>query len=179
MRIHLADLWRWDGKVDRGPYFLLGTVLLAIKANLDWLVADRIFGRDWYLFHYVVLPHQAARIDSLDIHDLVFFVAMLLLALPFIWTGVALTLRRLRAVGLPAGLVVLFFLPLVNLLFFLILCLLSSGPEEVVPASPRLRRLREIHARIAPSRWPKPRRRSRSSVRTPATSRRRTRWSWR
>src|SRR6516164_4464284 len=149
MGIRLSDLWRWDGRVERGPYLILGSALLVIKGAIDWTVASLIFGRDWYPFHYLMLPHKAARIDRLDFNDRLFYGALLLLALPFIWSGVALTLRRLRAIGLPSALVWLFFVPLVNFLFFLILCVLSSRPEEPEPTTPRLRRLRELHARIA------------------------------
>jgi uncharacterized membrane protein YhaH (DUF805 family) len=149
MSIRLSDLWRWDGRVERVPYLILGAGLLVIKGALDWTVANLLFGRDWYPFHYLVLPHKAARIDRLDFNDRIFYGALLLLALPFIWSGVALTLRRLRAIGLPSALVWLFFVPLVNLLFFLVLCVLSSQPQEPEPTTPRLRRLRELHARIA------------------------------
>jgi hypothetical protein len=57
---------------------------------------------------------------------------MLLVSLPFIWTGVILTLHRLRATGLPLSLILFFFVPLVNLLLFLILLLLPT--QEVLTA---------------------------------------------
>jgi hypothetical protein len=28
MTFHISDLWRWDGAIDRGPYFLAGSALL-------------------------------------------------------------------------------------------------------------------------------------------------------
>jgi hypothetical protein len=58
---------------------------------------------------------------------------MVALALPFIGIGVALTVRRLRSIGLPLWLAVLFFAPVINLIFFLILSLL---PARQVAASP-------------------------------------------
>lgn len=148
MRISLSDLWRMDGTVGRGPYLVLGAVLMSLKLLLDWLVADWIFGREWSPFHYLVLPHRAARAD-LGLEERMFYGSIVLLSLPFVWTGIALTLRRLRAVGLPTALAILFFVPLVNLLFFMVLIVLESRPEEPLPQAPHLRRLREIHARIA------------------------------
>jgi hypothetical protein len=54
---------------------------------------------------------------------------MVALSLPFIWLGVAMTIKRLRSAGLPPQLVALFFIPFFNLLFFLVLCL---WPEQHV-----------------------------------------------
>jgi uncharacterized membrane protein YhaH (DUF805 family) len=150
MSIRLSDLWHWQGTVDRVPYLVLGTVLMVIKFGLDWLVAGLVFGRAWHPFHYLMLPHEAARIDQVKFEDRVFYAALLLLALPFVWCGVALTLRRLRATGLPAALVVLFFVPVVNLVFFLVLGLLPSKPaQEERPRLPRLVGLRKVHYRVA------------------------------
>jgi len=130
MRIRLADLWRWQGTVDRGPYLLIGVLGFALKHNLDRLVATLVFDRRWDIFNYWLPPTVAARITLLPPEEQRFFATLLLLALPFIWVGVVLTLRRLRAVGLPVWLVVVFFLPVLNLAFFLLLALLPSRPLE-------------------------------------------------
>jgi uncharacterized membrane protein YhaH (DUF805 family) len=61
-----------------------------------------------------------------------FSLTMLLVSLPFIWIGVILTLQRLRATGLPLSLVLFFFVPLVNLLMFLVLAFL---PRREVPVA--------------------------------------------
>jgi hypothetical protein len=56
---------------------------------------------------------------------------MLVIALPFIWCGVALTLRRLRSAGLPIYAVVLFFAPMpMNLIVFLVLSMLPPRPAR-------------------------------------------------
>ena len=54
---------------------------------------------------------------------------MLILAIPFIWLGVTLTVQRLRDAGKPLWLVVLFFVPVINILFFLLLCVMRSHSE--------------------------------------------------
>jgi len=148
MKIHFSDLWRWDGTIGRGPYALIGVIGFAIKHNLDRLVASLVFHRRWDLFNYWIPPTRAVRITALPRQDASMLATLLALALPFIWAGVVLTLRRLRAIGLPIWLVVIFFLPFVNLLFFLLLSILPSRwtvaegdlpPGE--PAKPILDRL--------------------------------------
>jgi uncharacterized membrane protein YhaH (DUF805 family) len=130
MRIRLADLWSWQGTIDRGPYLLIGLLGFALKHNLDRLIATHLFGRRWDIFNYWLPPTEAARLASLPAEEQRFFAALLLLALPFIWVGVVLTTRRLRAAGLPLWLVVVFFLPVINLAFFLSLALLPSRPSK-------------------------------------------------
>lgn len=137
-----AKLGPETGKIDRGPYFLLGVALLAAKFGLDWLVAQVVFDRPWTLYNYVVLPGQALRVLTLPEEDRVFFGTLLALAVPFILIGVVLTVRRLRAAGLPDALVVFFFIPVVNLFFFLVLSVLPNRPEDTgVPVDPGLAEL--------------------------------------
>jgi uncharacterized membrane protein YhaH (DUF805 family) len=130
-----------DGTLDRGPYAAAGALLFAIKHNVDRFVASAFFNRSWSPFNYVLIPGENVQIGSLGHQDLVFYGTFALVALPFILAGVVLTLRRLRAAGLPAWLVVLFFVPVVNLLFFLVLSIVPSradaergGPEARRPS---------------------------------------------
>ena len=139
MTIRISDLWRWDGEIDRGPYALIGVVGFALKHNLDRLVATLFFGRRWGIFNYWIPPGKLVRITSLSHQEAAFFAVMVAMALPFIWIGVALTVRRLRAIGLPVWLAVFFFLPLLNLLFFILLSVLPSRPRDAsqpLPAGP-------------------------------------------
>jgi uncharacterized membrane protein YhaH (DUF805 family) len=128
MRIRFADLWRWNGTVGRAPYLLIGVLLLVLKSGLDWLTAHLVFGRSWTLFNYFVLPGPMIRVLDLPEEDRLFYGTMLALSLPFIYVGVALTVKRLRDAQLPTGLVLLFFIPLVNLIFFILLGLLPARP---------------------------------------------------
>src|SRR5574341_88703 len=139
MKLKLSDLWSWQGTIDRGRYAIWGVLLFAFKHNLDRLVASVVFKKPWALFNYL-LPGAAVSLLDLSPSDQVFFAGMVALALPFIWTGVALTLRRLRDAGLPLPLVALFFVPVVNLFFFLLLSLLPSRPAAEAPAAARGRR---------------------------------------
>ena len=130
MKIRLSDLWRWDGTIGRGPYAVIGLLGFALKHNIDRFVAMLVFHRPWGLFNYWIPPTRALRITSLPRADQTFLATMLATALPFIWVGVVLTLRRLRDAGLPPGLVVMFFLPLVNLIFFALLSVMPTRLPE-------------------------------------------------
>src|SRR6267378_3296163 len=124
LQIRFSDLWKWRGTVDRGTYALVGVVGFAIKHNIDRLIANRLFGRPFTPFNYWIPPVQAIRIDSLSTTDARFLATMVSIALPFVWIGLAMTVRRLRSANLPLSLVVLFFVPLMNLLFFVVLSLI-------------------------------------------------------
>ena len=126
MTFGFSSLWRWDGTVDRGFYALVGVAGFALKHNLDRFIATLVFHRSWGIFNYWIPPVRVMHLASLSHSDMVFLGSMLALALPFIRVGVALTLRRLRAIGLPLWLVVFFFAPVLNLLFFLLLSTLPS-----------------------------------------------------
>lgn len=126
MRIKFGDLWRSSGTIDRGTYALVGLLGFAFKHNLDRFVASYGFHRHWGLFNYWVPVRDVARVTELRDGEAVFLGAMVALALPFIWIGVMLTVKRLRSAGLPSSLVALFFFPFLNLLFFLILCLVPE-----------------------------------------------------
>lgn len=130
----LTFLWRFDGRVGRLTYALAGLGLFAVKFLIDWSLAHFAFGRDWSLVEYLA-PGQAIGTLLSDVPDRRFYLAMAAAALPFITAGLALTVRRLRDAGLPAGLLVLFFVPFANLLFFGVLCLLRSRESlERAPA---------------------------------------------
>jgi hypothetical protein len=127
--MRFANLWRWDGTVDRMTYALAGVIGVGIKNNLDRYVASLAFHRPWGFFNYWVPLAPAVRITSISQRDAVFLGTMVALALPFIWFGVAMTVRRLRDAGQPVWLVGLFFVPVVNLLFFAMLCMMPARPE--------------------------------------------------
>lgn len=121
-----ADLWRWRGEVGRGVYAAVGVIGFALKHNLDRAVATLVFQRRFGIFNYWIPPVDAIRVSSLSRDEAVFLATMVAISLPFIWIGLAMTLRRLRSAGMPLWLVFLFFVPVLNIAFFLIL---SFVPE--------------------------------------------------
>jgi len=129
--LKISDLWTFTGATGRGTYALVGFIGFALKHNLDRVVATYVFHRRWGLFNYWVPLHDVARITALQREDIIFLESMVLLSLPFIWVGLALTVKRLRSAGLPVPLVLLFFVPFLNLVFFLLLCLLPARESSV------------------------------------------------
>jgi len=129
MSLRVADLWRPEAVILRLPYFLTGIVLLAVKHVLDWLTATQVFHRDWQPFSYFVLPGKTVGVLLLPEQDRMFYGTLLVLALPFILIGILLTVQRLRDAGLPIPLVLFFFVPLVNIVLFLLLSVLPGKPH--------------------------------------------------
>jgi uncharacterized membrane protein YhaH (DUF805 family) len=142
MKIAFSDLWRASGTIDRGPYALIGLIGFALKHNLDRFVAAYVFHRPWTLFNYWVPIRDVAHITALRGNDAVFLASMVAVALPFVWVGVALTARRLRSANLPAAFVVLFFVPILNVPFFILLSLIPAKSMDGSPreaATPRIK----------------------------------------
>lgn len=135
--MQFSDLWRWEGRVRRGEYAAVGLVGMAVKHFLDRVIATAFFGYQGQIFNYWAPLGKAARLDHLSDTEANFLATLLLASIPFIWVGVAMTVKRLRDAGQPLWLVVLFFVPFVNLLFFLLLCALPpherSQESEAAP----------------------------------------------
>ena len=125
----VSDLWRWDGEIGRGPYVFWGVVLFAIKYNIDRVVVAELTGGPWRPWDYF-FGGQALKPLSAAADDPYVFLALLAIALPFIWTGTVLTLRRLRELGWPGWMVGLFFIPFVNVLYFLLLATVPARDSE-------------------------------------------------
>jgi len=119
------DIFDWDGRVGRARYLGTGLVLLAIKHNLDRLLAY-MFGYRWSPISYWVFVTPSGGIKALGPDDAMFYVVLLVFAMPFIFVGTAMTLQRLRDAGLPLWLVMLFYVPFLNLIFFAILSVIPS-----------------------------------------------------
>jgi uncharacterized membrane protein YhaH (DUF805 family) len=135
----LSDVWNWQGKVGRTRYLISGLLLLGIKHNLDRLVAA-LYGYPWRILNYWVsdIPTGIANITR---REASFYALLIVIALPFIWIGTVLTLRRLRDANLPLWLVPLFFLPFFNLAFFIILVAIpSEAPSDHKQLSSRFAR---------------------------------------
>jgi len=146
MGLNIRDFYSTEGTVSRGVYLLVGVIGFAIKHNLDRAVATWGFGREWGIFNYWMPLRQVAGIRHLSSNDGLFLAAMVALSLPFIWVGVVMTMKRLRGAGLPMSLMALFFVPFLNLLFFLGLCIV---PERERAPGQRLERPSWL-ARVVP-----------------------------
>jgi uncharacterized membrane protein YhaH (DUF805 family) len=133
----VGNIWQWEGRVDRGRYAAVGVVAFALKFLLEWLVVIRLFHRPWSLLNYWRPFGAISGVHGLSLENRLFAGVMLFLALPFIWLGLAMTVKRLRDAGEPSWLAALFFAPVANLLFFLALSFkptaVSVSKEEGAP----------------------------------------------
>lgn len=124
--VNAVNLWDWEGRIRRSTYAIAGSLTLALKLALDWWVVTRLFHRPWSVLFYW-RPFGAIRsLSAISGRDRGFGWLMLTIALPFVWLGLTLTVKRLRDAGHPAWLVCLFFVPGINLVFFALLCVLPA-----------------------------------------------------
>jgi uncharacterized membrane protein YhaH (DUF805 family) len=146
------DLWRWDDRVDRKTYAIVGVFGFAIKRVIDMMLAshflhhadEQILGVNLTFFNYWLPLGRGARLRQLSETDMEFLASMLLVAVPFIWIGLAFTVRRLRDAGQPVWLAILFFVPVANIFLFFGLCLLPPRrrpPLTEAAPWPRVRSL--------------------------------------
>jgi uncharacterized membrane protein YhaH (DUF805 family) len=142
MRIHYSDLWRSKGEIDGPAYAILGLFLFLIKSQVDRFVAYRLFHQAWSLWNYIV-PVDVSAITTIRADLRPFYLTLVAIAIPFVYSGIVLTLRRLRAARMPLWLIVLFFVPVINLFFFVLLSLVPSldvppnNTNEVPRTQPR------------------------------------------
>ena len=132
-----ANFWQWEGRANAKTYFLVGAIAFSAKLLIDFLVVTNVFHRTWSpLFYW----RPFGMVQTLNLKagaEAGFGLTMLLISLPFLWLGLAMTVKRLRDAGHPVWLVCLFFVPLVNLVYFVVLCFLPSVEqpprEEAAP----------------------------------------------
>ena len=139
-RTTITGLFVPRGTLPRSQYAVIGAVLAIVKINVDRAIAG-LYGRYWDPVEYWI--PSGAPLRDLGRGDLTLYATLAAVAVPFVWVGVALTLRRLRDAGLPGWLVLLFFVPFLNLLLFLVLCAVppSEDSSQGGRASSRLDRI--------------------------------------
>jgi uncharacterized membrane protein YhaH (DUF805 family) len=136
MALQVSDFWSWRGTVGRANYFAIGALLFAFKHFIDRVIASAVFNLPWSLFNYWNVG-ESNDINNVPIDHLRFYATMVAIALPFIWTGLVLTIRRLRDIGWPLWLVFIFFVPFLNILLFLLLSTVPSRESAlVIPENP-------------------------------------------
>ncbi len=127
--MRVENFWQWEGRAGRAMYVAVGVVAFALKFLVDWVVVTRIFHRPWSLLNYWRPFGAISGVHALSLENRLFAGVMLFIALPFIWLGLAMTVKRLRDAGEPTWVAALFFAPVANLLFFLVLILKPSAKE--------------------------------------------------
>jgi len=128
------QLWRrlqtWQGRVTRKEYLYVGVLFSIVKVLIDYATVTIVFGRQWSSLAYVTSRFSLlARpyVSSLGGDARKEFLAMAVIAVPFMYVGLVYTVKRLRDVGAPPWLAAFFFVPFLKFLFIALLCILPSG----------------------------------------------------
>jgi hypothetical protein len=118
-----------------GPRFYAasGVVLALTKYAMDALLVWAATGRLWTPLAYVH-PSLAAREASTGVPPQWVFWVLVLWSLPFYWIGISMTVRRTVHAGIAAGWSLLFFVPIVNYLFMILLCFLPAAQTPPAPS---------------------------------------------
>jgi uncharacterized membrane protein YhaH (DUF805 family) len=117
-----------DGAVDRRAYLASGVALMIVKYFGDAWLVWRATGMHWEPEDYLLHVHSLLTL-ALPGAPSWLLPVLALWALPFIWIGVSLTLRRAIDAGLSPWLTVAFFIPFVNFVLMLVLVIAPSSPS--------------------------------------------------
>ena len=118
--------------IGRFSYLFCGVLLVVVKFAIDALVAG-FFGRPWSVLLYWS-PFNLS-LFSLSVPERNFALTLAAVSIPFTALGIWLTVRRLRTLRLHPWLSILFFLPVVNLIFFAFLTATPEFSLNPLPAS--------------------------------------------
>jgi uncharacterized membrane protein YhaH (DUF805 family) len=123
------NLWfTFEQRVGRREYLLSGLALAVVKYAGDVLIVWRDTGRLWHPLDYLSPVSSLASRSPLGGAG---FVLLALWALPFLWIGISMSMRRAIDAGQSAWLALLFFVPGINYLFMAAMCALPTSDEPL------------------------------------------------
>ena len=133
--MRLISLWfGLAAPVSRRAYAASGFGLMALKYAVEAEAIRQVSG-GWLSPLVYLNPLLSARTAGLDGRDWLVW-ALALWTLPFLWVGVSMTLRRAEDAGRSPFLALLYFVPVVNYLLMLALCVLPSRPRAEPRGAP-------------------------------------------
>jgi uncharacterized membrane protein YhaH (DUF805 family) len=115
--------------VTRVQYVVTGCLLMALKYGVDNAIHMAVSGTPWPFLNYLS-PVFSMRHAGLQDAESQAVLWMVLWALPFLWVGVSMSIRRARHAGVSELLGLLFFVPLVNFAVIALLSVLPPQPQE-------------------------------------------------
>ena len=97
--MRFIDLWRWRGSVDRKTFAIVGFLATVVKQLMDLQIA-RIFNpnRSELFINYWTPLGMPVPLSGVSRTQASFLFALLVAAIPFMWLGLAMTVKRLRDV---------------------------------------------------------------------------------
>src|SRR5216117_1877629 len=124
-------LWfGFSDPVGRDTYVRHGLGLTAFKYAIDALLVWQFAGIVWTPFDYLA-PLLSTRQAMLRDAPSWLLPLMVVIALPFLWIGVSMSMRRAVDAGASPWVALLFFVPGLNLVLMLAFCLPPSRPRGV------------------------------------------------
>ncbi len=137
----MLDRWLrlWFGfrdPVDRGTYFQHGVGLMALKYGIDAVLIWRFAGRVWTPLNYLS-PLLSTRAELLRGAPPWLLPLLVAIALPFLWIGVSMTMRRAVDAGVSPWIALVFFVPAFNYALMLLFSILASNPNVKWPFAAR------------------------------------------
>jgi uncharacterized membrane protein YhaH (DUF805 family) len=129
---NLPRLWfGLTDRVDRTTYLLHGAALMALKLWVDVAAVLAVTGQLWTPLDYLI-PVLSFRGSSLHPRPEWLLLAMAVWALPFLWIGISMSLRRALDAGLSPWIALLFFVAFVNWVLIAVLAFVPSRPRPAV-----------------------------------------------
>ena len=123
--------------VSRGTYFRHGLGLMVFKCAADALLIWRFAGRVWTPLNYLS-PLLSTRTELLRGAPAWLLPSLIVFALPFLWIGVSMSMRRAADANVSPWIALLFFVPGLNLVLMAALSVVPSRSRvpRPVEASP-------------------------------------------
>jgi uncharacterized membrane protein YhaH (DUF805 family) len=127
---HWLRLWfTFEHRVDRRTYLVSGLALAALKYAGDLLLVWSATGRLWSLRDYLSPVHTLVSAKLAGAPPALLPV-LALWALPFLWVGISMSMRRALDAGRSAWSSLLFFVPGVSYAYMALMCALPSRPAS-------------------------------------------------
>jgi uncharacterized membrane protein YhaH (DUF805 family) len=121
-------LWfGFSDPVPRRAYITSGVALMALKYAVDAVLVYLVAGVIWSPISYLS-PLYSLRTKSFHEAPTWLFASMAVFALPFMWVGVTMSVRRAVDAGITAWVGLLFIVPLIN--YFIMLTLAVAPSKE-------------------------------------------------
>lgn len=119
-------LFNFKGTIEPLQYLGTGVLAMLVKYMIDRQAAAWLVHVPWRPWNYLDPLGTTASLLTMTTADRRFLAIMSAIALPFAWLGLSLSIKRLRSLKAPLAFIIFFFVPFVNLLFFLMLSILPA-----------------------------------------------------
>lgn len=124
--------------VRRGPYLFWGLGLGALKLGLDTAVVWACAHLLWSPLGYVV-PSMVLRSTAVGPAPEATYMLLAAVALPFLWVGVSMSVRRAADAGMSPWAGTVFLVPILNYVVIAALCALPSSGDGQRPSGTSVR----------------------------------------